>query len=82
MASRMESTGIPSQIQISASTHEELQAFGFRFEKQVPKAVKGKGEQMTYLLKPRERRNSFGEYEEAMKSKRQSYIREGDAVYR
>ena len=72
----MESTGFASQIQISASTYEELKSFGFRFEKQAPKAVKGKGQQVTYLLKQRARRNStgLGEYEEKLKSTRRSIV--------
>lgn len=50
IASRMESTGIPGEIQVSGSTHRLLME-KFRFESRGLIAVKGKGEVETFLLK-------------------------------
>ncbi len=51
-ASRMESTGLPGEIQVSESTHRLL-CDRFRFEDRGPVAVKGKGDVRVYLLKER-----------------------------
>jgi class 3 adenylate cyclase len=49
-ASRMESSGVPGEIQVTAAVHERL-ADGFTFEDRGTIAVKGKGEMATFLLK-------------------------------
>jgi class 3 adenylate cyclase len=49
-ASRMESTGVPGEIQVSDSTRRLL-GDRFRFEDRGLIAVKGKGEVRAYLLK-------------------------------
>ncbi len=49
-ASRMESTGLPGEIQVSESTQRLLREH-FRFEDRGLIAVKGKGEVRAYLLK-------------------------------
>lgn len=51
-ASRMESTGIPGEIQVTAAVRDRLQ-HEFGFEPRGSIAIKGKGEMHTYLLKPR-----------------------------
>jgi class 3 adenylate cyclase len=48
-ASRMESSGLPGKIQISAATCERLKD-KFELEKRGRIAVKGKGEMLTYWL--------------------------------
>jgi class 3 adenylate cyclase len=48
-ASRMESHGIPGQIQVTPRTYERLR-HGYRFECRGPIDVKGKGRIVTYLL--------------------------------
>jgi class 3 adenylate cyclase len=50
IASRMESHGIPSAIQVSASTYEYLKA-KFILEERGTIKVKGKGDMVTYILK-------------------------------
>jgi PAS domain S-box-containing protein len=50
VASRMESTGLPGEIQVSESTYRLL-ASQFAFEDRGLISVKGKGEVKTYLLK-------------------------------
>ncbi|HEY9612837.1 adenylate/guanylate cyclase domain-containing protein [Allocoleopsis sp.] len=49
VASRMESSGIPGRIQVTAATKERLQD-KFLFEERGAIEVKGKGEMMTYWL--------------------------------
>jgi adenylate cyclase len=49
-ASRMQSTGVPGEIQVSDSTHALL-GERYRFEDRGLVAVKGKGEVRAYLLK-------------------------------
>jgi class 3 adenylate cyclase len=49
LASRMESTGVPGEIQVTRSVYELLKD-GFEFEKRGLVAVKGKGEIETWLL--------------------------------
>ena len=49
VASRMESSGIPGQIQVTAETYELLQD-RYIFEKRGQISVKGKGEMITYWL--------------------------------
>jgi adenylate cyclase len=49
VASRMESTGIPGKIQVTADTYEKLKE-QFLFEKRGLIRVKGKGEMRTYWL--------------------------------
>ena len=53
-ASRMESHGLPNQIQISEATYNQLQACGERYEfhQRGPIVIKGKGSMVTYLLAP------------------------------
>ncbi|HEY9822481.1 MAG TPA: adenylate/guanylate cyclase domain-containing protein [Candidatus Sericytochromatia bacterium] len=52
IASRMESQGIPSCIQVTAATYERLRD-RYLFEERKPIQVKGKGEMTTYILKDR-----------------------------
>jgi class 3 adenylate cyclase len=49
LASRMESTGVPGQIQVTRSVYERLKD-GFEFESRGAILVKGKGEIETWLL--------------------------------
>jgi class 3 adenylate cyclase len=49
LASRMESTGVPDQIQVTRSVYEHLKE-GFEFERRGVVQVKGKGEIETWLL--------------------------------
>lgn len=49
VASRMESSGIPGRIQVSAATYEILKD-KFLFEKRGAVLIKGKGEMITYWL--------------------------------
>jgi class 3 adenylate cyclase len=49
VASRMESTGVPGAIQISAATYELLKE-AYRFEARGAIPVKGKGDMQVYLL--------------------------------
>jgi PAS domain S-box-containing protein len=51
-ASRMESLGIPGEIQVTTETYERLRA-QYLFEERGIIPVKGKGEMTTYLLKGR-----------------------------
>lgn len=52
IASRMESHGIPSEVQISASTYEHLRMEGcFEMKPRGEIAVKGKGSMETYMLR-------------------------------
>ena len=53
-ASRMESTGVPGRVQVTAETHERLRAH-FAFERRGPIEVKGKGTLETWLLVGRHR---------------------------
>ncbi|XP_078665832.1 adenylate cyclase type 3-like isoform X1 [Branchiostoma floridae x Branchiostoma belcheri] len=55
VASRMESTGQPGQIQVVEETSHLLKEFGFKLEQRGVVKVKGKGELMTYFLKGREK---------------------------
>jgi class 3 adenylate cyclase len=48
-ASRMESTGLPGCIQVTARTYQRL-GDGYRFQRRGLVAVKGKGEMVTYFL--------------------------------
>ena len=48
-ASRMESSGLPGEIQVTPSTYELLRE-DFRFRPRGPVQVKGKAEMMTFLL--------------------------------
>ena len=49
-ASRMESEGIPGQIQITPATHQLLAGNGYTFESRGTIAVRGKGDMETYVL--------------------------------
>jgi guanylate cyclase len=49
-ASRMESEGIPGQIQVSPATYEVLAGNGYLFEPRGVISVKGKGDMETWLL--------------------------------
>ena len=49
LASRMESTGVPSEIQVTRNVYEQLKA-DFEFESRGAIQVKGKGEIETWLL--------------------------------
>jgi len=52
MASRMESHGVPGEIQISASTYSQIRTMDcFEFESRGAVAVKGKGSVETYMLR-------------------------------
>jgi adenylate cyclase len=49
IASRMETTGIPSKIQVTTATYEQLkEQFIFKMRGRIP--IKGKGEMNTYIL--------------------------------
>lgn len=52
IASRMETTGLPNEIQVSAATYELLKA-DYCFEPRCGVDIKGKGKVVTYLLKGR-----------------------------
>lgn len=52
VASRMESTGVPGCIQVTATTYERLKE-QYEFEERGAIEVKGKGEMTTYWLKAR-----------------------------
>ena len=54
-ASRMESGGIPGQIQVSSATHQLLAGNGYQFEPRGTIEVKGKGQMNTWLLSGRTR---------------------------
>jgi len=56
IASRMESQGVESFIQVTAAVKEEL-AGQYEFQERPPIHVKGKGEMITYLLIPPETEN-------------------------
>lgn len=49
VASRMESSGIPGQTQVTAAVYERLKG-QFLFQERGTISIKGKGEMMTYLL--------------------------------
>jgi class 3 adenylate cyclase len=49
-ASRMESGGVPGQIQVTDATHQLLAGNGYRFEARGTITVKGKGDMTTWLL--------------------------------
>ncbi|HEY1015353.1 MAG TPA: adenylate/guanylate cyclase domain-containing protein [Herpetosiphonaceae bacterium] len=49
VASRMESQGLPGQIQVSAATYELLRE-SYRFEERGPITIKGKGQLPTFIL--------------------------------
>jgi len=53
-ASRMESSGIPGEIQVTQTTYNCLKQ-DYRFEERGIIPIKGKGEMTTYLLKGRSR---------------------------
>jgi urea transport system substrate-binding protein len=53
-ASRMQSSGPPGCIQVTARTWIRLRD-GYRLERRGPVSVKGKGEMVTYLLLGRNR---------------------------
>lgn len=58
IASRMESHGLPGEIQVTATTYEYLQS-RYALEQRGSIQVKGKGEMETYLLKGRKREVSL-----------------------
>jgi guanylate cyclase len=49
-ASRMESEGVPGQIQVSPATYDLLQGNGYAFEPRGTISIKGKPDMETYLL--------------------------------
>ena len=53
-AARMESHGVPGEIQVSQATYELLKDM-FRFEERGQIKVKGKGSMRVYLLKEKKR---------------------------
>src|SRR5512132_2903679 len=53
-ASRMESTGVPGCIQVTARTYQRL-GDGYRFQRRGPIQVRGMGEMVTYFLLGRNR---------------------------
>jgi class 3 adenylate cyclase len=50
IASRMESHGVPEEIQCSRVTYELLKEFDYTWQPRGSIPVKGKGEMTTYLL--------------------------------
>ena len=57
VASRLQSTCVPGQIQISQATYDLVNEFDFSIEQRGEVFLKGKGKQMAYLVKPKN--NSF-----------------------
>jgi adenylate cyclase len=53
-AARMESTGIPGEVHVTASVRKRLTG-EFEFESRGVISVKGKGQMETFLLRPRTR---------------------------
>jgi adenylate cyclase len=53
-ASRMESTGVPGCIQVTARTYQRLRD-GYRFQRRGPIQVRGMGEMVTWFLVGRKR---------------------------
>ncbi len=49
-ASRMESSGVPGQIQVSHATHDLLTGNGYHLDPRGPIDIKGKGQMQTWLL--------------------------------
>ena len=49
-ASRMESSGVPGQIQVSPATHQLLTGNGYQLDPRGPIDIKGKGAMETWLL--------------------------------
>ncbi|XP_065818116.1 adenylate cyclase type 5 [Labrus bergylta] len=50
VASRMDSTGVPERIQVTADLHQLLSSYNYTLEYRGMVTVKGKGEMMTYFL--------------------------------
>ncbi|XP_070831868.1 adenylate cyclase type 5 [Chaetodon trifascialis] len=50
VASRMDSTGVPERIQVTADLHQVLSSYNYSLEYRGVVTVKGKGEMMTYFL--------------------------------
>uniref|UniRef100_H3C5T6 Adenylate cyclase type 5 n=1 Tax=Tetraodon nigroviridis TaxID=99883 RepID=H3C5T6_TETNG len=50
VASRMDSTGVPERIQVTADLQQVLSAYNYTLEYRGVVTVKGKGEMMTYFL--------------------------------
>lgn len=51
MASRMESTGLPNEIQVTEHFIKEIKDFGIKYKERGEVEIKGKGKVLTYLLK-------------------------------
>jgi Amt family ammonium transporter len=51
MASRMESTGLPNEIQVTESFIKEIKDYGIKYKERGEVEIKGKGKVLTYLLK-------------------------------
>ncbi|MFA7326724.1 MAG: adenylate/guanylate cyclase domain-containing protein [Candidatus Kapaibacterium sp.] len=51
MASRMESTGLPNEIQVTENFINEVKDFGIKYTERGEVEIKGKGKVTTYLLK-------------------------------
>jgi class 3 adenylate cyclase/Tfp pilus assembly protein PilF len=51
MASRMESTGLPNEIQVTENFVNEVKDFGIKYKERGEVEIKGKGKVITYLLK-------------------------------
>jgi class 3 adenylate cyclase len=51
MASRMESTGLPNEIQVTENFINEIKDFGIKYKERGEVEIKGKGKVLTYLLK-------------------------------
>ncbi|XP_068184578.1 adenylate cyclase type 5 isoform X2 [Antennarius striatus] len=50
VASRMDSTGVPERIQVTADLHQVLSSYNYTLDYRGVVTVKGKGEMMTYFL--------------------------------
>ena len=57
VASRMESTGVLNRIQVPQETKEILENYGYACECRGKINVKGKGEMVTYVVKPKNEYN-------------------------
>jgi class 3 adenylate cyclase len=61
IASRLQSTCRPGEVQISQSTYDLIARIGFSIEKRGEIFLKGKGNKMAYVVRPPERAGVFAE---------------------
>jgi adenylate cyclase len=63
-ASRMESSGVPGRIQVTARTYQRLK-YSYRFKRRGAIPVKGKGDIVTYFLVGRAKTERFTERQQS-----------------